>query len=515
MSEGESPAGPAAAEPVIERGGRRLSVVWLIPIVAAVVGAVVAWRAISEHGPQIEIRFATAEGIEAGTTKVKFKQVEVGLVEEVVLAEDLSGVVVRARMVNDAERWLREGTRFWVETARVAGGQVSGLGTLLSGAYIGVDPVLEGEEAHRFVALETPPVVSAGQAGRHFTLRSYRAGALPVGTPVFFRHLEVGRVVSSVLDESGDFVEIGIFVDAPHDRRVQRDARFWNASGLDVSVTASGVQVDTESVVSLLVGGIAFDTPPRSDAPPAEADASFVLHETRQAAEDAVYGEKQYYLVRFTQSVRGLVVGSPVEFLGIPIGRVTEIRLVIDHERKTFEVPVVIEIEPGRIADRQVPGSISEWHANLDQVVAQGLRAQLRSGNLLTGQLVVALDMHERAEAAQIDWSGPLPEIPTVPAPLEELTSSAMRIAQKIERLPLDEIARDVRGALEALRGTLAQTDRTLASTQGLISPGSPVIGELQRTLVELREASRSLGLAADQLQQEPESLIFGREDGP
>lgn len=516
MSEREpdTTEGAVAADALIETGSRRPSIVWLIPIVAALVGAFVAWRAISERGPGIEIRFATAEGIEAGKTKVRFKDVEVGVVEEVVLADDLSGVICRARMVNDAERFLRAGTRFWVEKARVAGGQVSGLGTLLSGAYIGVDPVLDGAAARSFAGLDEPPVVTTDQPGRRFTLRSYRAGAVPVGTPVFFRRIEVGRVVSSALDGSGDFVEIGIFVDAPHDHRVTRDARFWNASGFDVSVTADGVAVDTESLVSLLVGGIAFDTPARGSEEPAEEAAAFVLHQSRKVAEEMVYGEKQYYLVRFSQSVRGLVVGAPVEFRGIPFGRVTEVQLEYDAERRTFDVPVVIEVEPGRISKRVPPAGDVAWRTNLDAFVSQGLRAQLKSGNLLTGQLVVALDFHPEASTAAIDWTQPLPEVPTVPTPLEEITSSVTRIAQKLERLPIDEIASELRSSLEALRGTLVQTERTLVTTQGLLSPGSPVLGELQRTLVELGEASRALGLAADQIEREPESLIFGREKG-
>jgi paraquat-inducible protein B len=507
----EDPDRPELAEAVVATR-RRPSIVWLIPLVAALVGAFVAWRTFSELGPLIEIEFSSAEGLEAGKTKVKYKDVEVGVVEEIRLQPDLSGVVCTARMVKGADDWLTEKTRFWVVTARVAGGEVSGLGTLFSGAYIGVDPVLEGEERRRFVGLDVPPIVTADQPGKHFTLTSHRAGAVAVGTPVTFRKIRVGEVVASELDPSGESVTIQVFVHAPHDERVRRETRFWNASGVRFSVGAGGVNVAVESLVSLLIGGIAFDTPVDDAGEPAPAGAAFELYESQEATERPIYTQRTYYLLYFDQSVRGLAVGAPVEFRGIPIGEVSDVRLEFDAEKDQFRIPVLVAIEPERMGS--VAGSDrSSRRDALDRLVKRGLRAQLQSGNLLTGQLLVQLDMHEGVRPAEIVWSEPYPEFPTIPTPLEEITSSVTRLARRLEKVPLDQIATSVERTLDTARAALAQADRTLAEAHSLVGPDSPVNVELRRALVELTDAARSVGLAADQIQSQPDSLIFGRQE--
>jgi paraquat-inducible protein B len=516
MSEATPPAG--AAEAVIE-SRRRPSIVWLIPLVAALAGAFIAWRTISERGPAITIRFESAEGLEAGKTSIKYKDVEVGLVEEVTLAADLSDVIVRARMVKGAEAYLTEKTRFWVVRPRVAGGQVTGLGTLLSGAYIGMDPVREAKSARKFRGLEVPPIVTTGEPGRHFTLRSRRGGSIEVGTPVYFRKVQVGRVIASGLDPSDDFVSVRVFVDAPHHDRVRENTRFWDASGFDATISAEGVSIDTESMISILVGGIGFDTPDSGDAAPvAEEGAVFPLYQNFAATTREIYQIKVPYLLHFeNQSVAGLHAGSPVEFEGIPIGEVRDVRLVVDPESGRFRVPVLIDIEPERIGN---VGSVKSRREMLDRLVALGLRAQLKSGNLLTGAQVVSLEMKEDAAPAQIVWDAPVPEFPTVPTPLEEIQASLTRLVQKLERVPLDEIAADLRGTLVSVedtlavaRGTLTEAERALDTAGGAIAPGSPIYHELQRSLIELGDAARSLGLAADQIEEQPDSLIFGRGD--
>lgn len=488
---------------------RRPSIVWLIPLVAALAGGFVAWRAYSERGPEITIRFETAEGLEAGKTKVRYKDVEVGLVEEVRLADDLSRVVCRARMVPGADAFLREGTRFWVVRPRVAGGQVTGLGTLFGGAHVALDPVREGRPAHSFQGLAAPPVVTTDEPGRHFELRSHRAGAVAVGTPVFFRRIQVGGVVASELDPSGDFVSIRIFVAAPHDERVRAGTRFWNASGIDFELNADGVTVDTESLVSILIGGIAFDTPEREGDDRADEDAVFPLYESRAATRREIYTDKVQWLLHFDQSVRGLVAGSPVEFRGIRVGEVRDVRLEADPRQQELRIAVLIEIEPGRIG--QLHLDAQQRRAAVDRLVAEGLRAQLRSGNLITGQLTVALDMHPGAAPARIAWQEPVPVFPTIPTTLEEITENVASLVERLEKVPIDRIAADLGASLVAARASLEQAERTLATTQALVASDSMLNQELQRTLQELTDAARSLGLAAEQIEREPNSLLFGR----
>ena len=500
----------APAEAVVTRQRRGPSLIWLVPLVAAFAGAFVAYRTLSERGPEITIEFKTAAGLEAGKTKVDYKDVEVGLLEEVTLRPDLTGVVCRVRMVKDADVYLKEGTRFWVERARVTGAQVSGLGTLLSGAHIGVDPVLEGKGSRHFTGLEAPPIVTADQPGGQFTLRSYRAGSAEPGEPVYFRKNRVGEVLSSELDPSGDFVTTKVFVNAPFDARVVAGTRFWNASGLDVSVGADGVRVETESLVSILIGGLAFDTPDAADTSPAATDAVFELYESRAASERPVFHEKHLWLVHFDQSVRGLKIGAPVEFRGIEVGAVSDVRLEWDATTKRFRIPVLLQIEPERIGNLSAPDPAVR-RAVMDQLVAAGLRAQLKSGSLLTGQLIVALDMHPGAPPARIAWNEPYPEFPTIGTPLDQIEGNIASLTKKLEKMPLDEIGASLKASLDALRVTLGEADRTLASATGLIGPESPVNAELRRALVELTDAARALGLAADQIERQPNSIIFGK----
>jgi len=521
--EPQRPATSDVAEAVIEARSRP-SIIWVVPVVAMLAGAFVAWQAISERGPEITIHFATAEGLEAGKTKVKYKEVEVGLVEEIDLASDLSGVAVRAQMVKEFTPHITDKTHFWVVKARVAGGQVSGLGTIFSGAYIGVDPVPGGKAAREFVGLNVAPVVTTDEPGRHFVLRSRRAGAFASGTPVFYRKIQVGEVTSSELDPSGDFVTVRVFVSRPHDARVHDETRFWNASGFDMAMTAEGMRVDTESLASILIGGIAFDTPAGVVGQPAGDDAIFTLYENREASERRVYSDKVSWLVYFDHSVRGLVPGSPVEFRGIPVGEVRDVRLELENGER-IRIPVILDVEPQRFGGDQPEGAARR--AALDHLVASGLRAQLKRGNLLSGQLLVSLDMHPNAPPAEIVWREPYPEFPTVPTPIEEISDELTNIVRKIDRVPLDEIGADLRASLAQmtelsrqinedvvprLTDALVTADRTLASANAMIGVDSPVNQELPRLLVELTETTRSLGLAADLFEREPESVVRGRE---
>ena len=488
---------------------RRPSVVWLIPLVAAIAGGFVAWRTFSELGPLIEIELADAEGLEAGKTKIRYKDVEVGVVEEIHIEPDLSGVICTARMESEAEGWLTEKTRFWVVRPRVTGSEITGLGTLFSGAYIGIDPVPGGKSAKRFTALEVPPIVTTDEPGKHFTLTSHQAGSVHVGAPVYFQQIKVGEVVASSLDPSGELVVLRIFVHAPHDQLVHTNTRFWNASGVRISIGADGAEIDVESLVSLLIGGIAFAAPRAGETPAADG-ATFELYATREATERPEYTQRSFYVLYFDQSVRGLDVGAPVEFRGIRIGEVKDVTLEFDDATGQFRIPVLVAIEPQRVTNVD-DMDVGLRHDALQRLVRKGLRAQLQMGSLLTGQLFVELDMHEEAKAAEIVWSEPYPEFPTVPAALEEITSSVTQLAKRLDQLPLEQIATSLNRTLDAAQGTFTQVGDTLNSANALVGPDSPINAELLRTLAELTAAARSVGLAADQIESQPNSLIFGR----
>ncbi|MFP4279413.1 MAG: intermembrane transport protein PqiB [Halochromatium sp.] len=530
----------------------RLSLVWLLPLLALAVGGWLAYKTWSEQGPTITIGFKSAAGLQAGKTKVKFNDVEIGRVTTISLSDDLDGVVVKAELTRDSERYLTERTRFWVARPRVTASHVSGLETLLSGAYIAIDPVTEGKPARDFQGLTDPPVIATNEPGTRFRLRSPTLGSLNLGSPVYFRHIQVGQVVNYELDPDGNAVTIDVFVTQPHDRLVFVNTRFWNTSGIDVSLSADGISVDTESLLALVLGGIAFDTPDMIDAKgaPATADQFFPLYPNRRAAHERIYLKKQRYLMVFSGSVRGLSVGAPVLLHGIQIGKVLDIQLRFDPDELDFSIPVLIEIEPERISvDEGVERTLVNDPNLLNQLVASGLRGQLKTGSLLTGQLYVDLDFHPDAPSASLEQRNGYTVLPTRPAPIAEVTTKVKNILTEIEALPLTQIGADLSGILastrelvdaEATQQTLADLERTIAdlrsvsgqldatlapeldrvlrqagqtlvSVNGLIGPDGPLSGETLRTMRELSAAARSIRTFADYLDRHPEALIQGK----
>lgn len=548
MSETDHPSASPAPLPEAQVQRRAsLSLIWLIPLVAALIAGWLAWKAYSEAGPEIAIRFASAAGLEAGRTKVRYKNVEIGEVSEIHLSEDLSGVVVRATLGQDAERFLTRNTRFWVERARVSAGQVSGIETVLGGAYIAIDPVLEGAPAREFQGLESPPVVTTDQAGRHFRLQASRLGSLQVGSPVYFKDIPVGEVSSQQLEPSGESLSLQIFVRAPHHQGINRQTRFWNASGLNLSLGASGLSLDTPSLSSLLIGGISFANPPGvEDAVAAPADSEFILHPNRGRAFEHG-GERTRWLVHFSGSVRGLAVGAPVEFRGIQLGEVVDLRLEMDLDRVAFRIPVIIEIDPERLALSGTAADLMGINGNdarrslWDTLVAGGLRAQLKTGNLVTGALFIDLDIHDDLAEQRIDWEAlPHPELPAIPTPLEELRNVLTGALRKFEQMSFEQMGADLEQSLAALRetsqqiqtlvvslnttlipgldATLSQTrstlvsaERTLAGADQTLAPNSPLQREAQQVMRELAAAARSLRNFADYLERHPEALIQGK----
>jgi paraquat-inducible protein B len=478
--------------------------VWIVPLVALLIGAWLVYKTFSEKGPTITISFKSAEGLEAGKTKIKYKDVELGQVSKIRLNPDLSHVLVTAELDKQAEDFLSSNTRFWVVRARVAAGQVSGLGTLFSGAYIGLDPGKLGLPASHFVGLETPPVVTTDLPGRHFILNASRLGSLDIGAPVYYRQIKVGQVVGYKLEENGRAVTVKIFINDPIDKHVYQNTRFWNASGLDFAVDANGIRVNTESIVTILVGGIAFDTPDNLEpGGPAEDGDTFKLYESRERIFDKTYTDKTRWLLYFEGSVRGLTVGSPVEFRGIPVGQVLDINMVYDAEKKAFLIPVLIEIEQERI---KVVSEMdqSDRKKMSDYLVAQGMRAQLKTGSLITGQLYVELDFHPDAEPAQINWEGRYPQMPTVPTSMEEITTSLTHLLKKLEKLPIEQIGNDLRDtvqgakrlvnsaelqeAITALNGTVNQAQKFAESLNTAIAPElKTAAGNLNATLKRTR----------------------------
>jgi len=472
-------------EAQVRVGKRRLSIVWLVPLVAVLIGGWLVYKTVAAKGPTITIVFKSAEGLEAGKTEIKYKDVELGKVDAIELSDDLSQVIVTAELVKQAKNLLSENTRFWVVRARVAASGVSGLGTLFSGAYIGLDPGKPGKLSTHFQGLETPPVVTTDLPGSHFVLRAASLGSLNVGAPVYYRRIEVGQVVGFHLDEDGQAVTVKVFIHAPHHKLVRTNTRFWSASGLEFSFDTGGIRVDTESFVTLMIGGIAFDTPVNMEpGDPAKEKDIFKLYKNRASISEKAYARKTRWLLHFDGSVRGLKIGAPVEFRGIRMGRVLDVKLEFDYEKEAFIIPVLIETEQGRILTTGSVPSETKKLKIMDYLVAKGLRARLKTGSLITGQLLVDLDLHPEAPPAKINWEGRYPELPTVPTSMEEITTSLTQLLKKLEKLPIQQIGND-------LRDTVSGAKRLINSTelQKLIAALNETLDQTQKFIMVLNTA--------------------------
>jgi len=529
----------ALPDPVVEPPRRwRLSKVWAIPLLATLIGLSLVVQAIWQQGPAITVSFSSAEGIEPGKTKVKYKEVDIGEVKSVQLAENRSRVVVTIDLIREAQAFAVADSRFWVERPRFAGSGISGLGTLLSGAYIGVDGGRSQDRRTDFVGLEEPPVVASDIPGHRFKLLAEDIGSLDAGSPVYFRRIQVGHVESFALQPDGHRLALGIFVKSPYDRFVTVNSRFWHASGVDLRMDAAGLRLETQSLATILLGGIAFETPAGTDNAAVAPDSSeFVLAADHQQAVKAPDGAPETFILHFRQSVRGLTVGAPIDFRGVEIGQVRSIGLKFDPEANDFSVPVTVDIYPDRLAAQgaaQRTGNRSSRAAGVADLVRRGLRAQLRSGSLLTGQLYVSLDFFPDAPPVSFDATAEPLEMPTVPGDLEELQKQVQSILHKLDKIPFETLSQDAHRTMVSLdaglkridavlqhadsdvlpeiRDSLREMRGTLQATQAALAGDSPMQQDTRQALRGVADATRSLKALTDSLDRHPESLIRGKK---
>ena len=540
-------------EPEVKRGWS-FSLVWLIPILTILIGGWLTIKTISEQGPVATITFKTADGIEAGKTKIKFKNVEIGVVESVQFSKDFTHVLLTAQFHHDTDSFLRRGTRFWVVKPRLGIRGVSGLHTLVSGAYIEIEPGQGAKRTH-FIGLETPPVVNAGEDGKEVILISNKLGSIDTGSPIYYQGITAGEVLGYELGNDRKSIYIHAFIRSPLDELIKSNTRFWNVSGMDISMDADGFRMKTESMQSLLFGGIAFETPITQEPLTDEVDTLiFTLHENYEAIQDLAFTRKLKFVLYFDSSVRGLSIGAPVELKGIKVGSVTDIRMEYDSEDLSFRIPVIIELELERIVDRNQDSRYGSRYDIVNKLIDKGLRAQLATGSLLTGQLYVQLDMLPDTVASLSGEEHELPELPTIAGGMDAITASLRNFASKLEEVEISKIGkelletlegtnklvnapelqaavkelkgtmRSLKGILDKLDGTnineaiasakeaLNQAETTMMLLNSALKPDSPIQHSIIQMTSELEETARSIRSLVDLLERNPEAIIFGKE---
>jgi paraquat-inducible protein B len=524
---------PPLPEPRIDQASRWLpSLVWLVPLLAVLIGLGLVAKSVLDQGPTVTVSFRSADGLEPGKTKVKYKDVDIGLVRTITLAPDLSKVLVTVDMSKEARRFTAADTRFWVVRPRIGASGVSGLGTLLSGAYIGVAAGKSSDVSHEFTGLERVPQVTGDQKGSQYTLHGESLGSIDIGSPIFYRRIQVGQVIGFDLDSKGRGVSMTVFVNAPYDQNVGKNTRWWHASGIDVRLDSNGFKLNTQSLAALLVGGIAFETVSgRKPDAVAPSGSEFALAPAQASALREPDGAPITTVLYFDQSLRGLSPGAPVDFRGIVLGEVRSVGVEFDPVKKDFRMPVTVDMYPGRLGKSFQKTIADEQDRNagplvLERMVSRGLRGQLRTGNLLTGQLYVALDFFPNSKTIKLDTSQYPLELPTVPNSLDELQTQIASIARKLDQVPFAEIGNNLRDTLKSanvlfkqldaqvvpeMKDTLGAARKTFGTADQLLQKDSPVQSDLREALQQLTQTLQSLNALSDYLERHPESLLRGK----
>jgi paraquat-inducible protein B len=477
---------------------KRWSPVWIIPIVTALIGAWILFYHFSHQGPQVTLVTTSAEGLEAGKTKIKSRSVDVGTVESVTLSEDLSKVLVQARLNSGMEKLLRDDSAFWVVKPQIGREGVSGLGTLFSGAYIELQPGNKGNVGKAdYQLLDAPPLASPDAKGLRVILDSDKSGQLNAGDPVLFRGYRVGSVETSYFDPKLRSMRYQLFITAPYDQLITTNVRFWKDSGVAFDMSAQGMRVEMGSLATLFSGGVSFDVPEGWERGPAVKEkAEFALFDNQRNIQDSLYTEHTDYLVFFSESVRGLQPGAPVEFRGIRLGTVGQVPFYKEGMRQQldndYRIPVLIRIEPERF--NQEVGKGFDVVQHLKDAEARGIRASLKSANLLTGALYIDLDFYPNEKP----WKGPrelfgYPLLPTTGSGLAQIQQKLVQTLDKINSMPINPMINEATKTLAESQKAMKETQKTLQSLNDIIGSKEmkALPEDMQKTLQELNRSMK------------------------
>ncbi|RUR32782.1 intermembrane transport protein PqiB [Vreelandella andesensis] len=523
----------------------RLSPIWIVPIVAVVIGLWLVYDNYTSRGTLVTLTMDSAEGIEAGSTLIRSRNVEIGRVQNVRLSDDLSHAVMTARIQPEAEAMLREDSRFWVVKPRIGREGISGLGTVLSGAYIQLEAGQSDEPEREFTVSDTPPVAPAGQAGLQISLVSQLGNSLRIGDPVSYQGYTVGRVEDTRFDADARTMHHQVFIEEPYGQLVTDSTRFWTSSGIDFQLDADGVRVNVESLEALLGGGVTFGVP--EDLPmgqPVEPNARFNLYADENTAREGTFNRYLEYVLLVDDTVRGLSKGAPVEFRGVRIGTVASVPWNFTapqpDSRSQFAIPVLIRIEPQRLGIENINIDVEEWDSRFKRLFGLGLRASLKNGSLLTGALFVDLNFQrELADEYVAEMFSERTVFPTVTGGFAQIQAQITSLLEKLNALEVEPLLAGLDRNLEAservlneirqvttsmnqllndpdtqaVGGNVNATLEELRNTLQGVSPSSPAYQELTTAIQRLDRLMRDLQPLTRTLNENPRALLFDNLD--
>ena len=521
--------------------GKRISLVWIFPLLALLLSGWMLLHKEIQKGPLITIHLDTAEGITTGKTQIQVRSVPIGTVTDVELGEDYKGVIVKARIGKAYTDLLAEDSKLWIVKPRIGRGGISGLGTILSGSYIEFVPGESHVQRYVFEGMSTPPIQN-DDGHSLVSLESESAFTLNVGDPVLFRGFEAGRILSTGFDSGRLRFTYTLSLQPQFTELITVNTRFWMTHAVDMSLDSKGISLRLASLDSLLNGGISFDIlRPTDESTPVPADHHFRLYESYDAMIRQPYQFAARYLLMFDNSVRGLNVGSPVEYRGLQIGSVEEISISYIEERvfrpaEAIPIPVLIRIDPGRFPYGDTQEGLQKLMDDIELRVQAGMRAKLSIGSLLTGGLYIDFNYFENASPVDVmETVAEHPVIPTIGSSAGEIEDRVLSILKSIDQLPLGETFSDVQASLdqiqaagEALRNVISGLEPALsepaasrlieAFTQAAMSMNesardwskhAPVYLQLNESLLAIRNALIEVEALASKLNAKPNALVF------
>ena len=542
----------------IEKGKKqRVSWIWIVPILALVLFGGIALKTEKNKGPLVEIHFESAAGMKAEKTVIKHKSVDIGIVEVLEFDKDMDGVIVHARLNKELKPYLGETTKFWIVEAKINGLEVSGLSTLLSGSYIEMDWASKPKKRLSvFKGITDVPMTLPGTPGKRIHLSMKEGGSLNVGSAVFYKRIKVGKVESRRISDDFSRIEYSAFINAPYDRLISPNTKFWNAAGLSVNVGSDGLDVQVESIDALVSGGVSFSMPKNGVTPASTEGIYFNVYSSKAVADDSLFSEDDsqtfQFIVEFDKKSKGLKAGAPVELYGIQIGAVSDVAFDIrePNDPEGSRVYAVIDLQPRRIGKPDT--TLEEFYVVMNQLVGTGVRAQLASSNLLTGSKYIQFVTSPKADALTIDFEAqPFPSFPMIATGTEVITQNVEAIVERLSKTPIDELVKAATDLLSDVDGLVSQSSTrdipvelvtTLKSFQSLavgiegattdlpkliqalnlvlentdgvldgLSPGSDLYQDLSDAIKELKYAMRSIDALASTVEQKPNSLILGK----
>ena len=520
---------------------KTISTIWFVPLIAVFIGGWMLYYQSINKGTEITIHFSTAEGMEAGKTKIKSRNVDIGEVSQIELNTDGNGVIVTARIKNSAEQFLVNDSMFWVVSPQVSLAGVTGLSTLISGVYIEISPGESVEERYQFEALDSPPVTPVGTPGLHITLNSNDQFAYKKGDPIIYKGLTVGQFEDIYFNFEERVVYYNAFIKAPYHQLITSNTKFWDVSGLQLDLNADGISVKTGNFETMLTNGVTFGIPKGMDIGEQIGERSYYdIYQSYEAADDERYRRSIEFVVLVSDSIRGLSVGAPVEYRGVQIGKVRSTNLILSSPqerliREDFKIPVLISLQPGRVG---LPDNEDGERLMTEQNIywiEQGLKAVLRTGNILTGSLYVDLQHNKEQPISEIAKYNNYPIIPTSSDDFAQITAKAEQFIDNLNNIPLNNLtdnanqlmleitqtAKELQQVSQSLDGILSQVEQQKISSelrktlQGIntltkgLSSGSRGYEDLRTTLKTLTATMNELKPLLNQLKHKPNSLIF------